>query len=164
MAGNAFSINISTMQSLDTGAGVAYRYISRGATVARVLFLLCRDFLLTKWTLRVRGHLLLCCSSRFSPARAPLRARRGWKVRRKTERTGVAVLSQACNARGHRSRNISCQAGSNGREGGQLDTDYPRSASDDPRGRPCKNSSSPASTLRAFTFAVYGAGHIKRNM
>lgn len=51
-------------------------------------------------------------------------------------------MSQACNARGHRSRNISCQAGSNGREGGQLDTDCPRSASDDPRGRPCKNWSS----------------------
>lgn len=67
----------------------------------------------------------------------------GWRRRRGGARdwNGV-VLSQACNARGHRSRNISCQAGSNGREGGQLDTDYPRSASDDPRGRPCKNWSS----------------------
>lgn len=53
-------------------------------------------------------------------------------------------MSQACNARGHRSRNISCQADSNGSNGGgdgvdtglpgQLDTDCPRSASDDPRG------------------------------
>lgn len=70
-------------------------------------------------------------------------------------RENGSVLSQACNARGHRSRNISCQADSNGSNGGgdggghgggrlpgQLDTDYPRSASDDPRGSlpgPCKN-------------------------
>lgn len=73
-----------------------------------------------------------------------------------------AVLSQACNARGHRSRNISCQAGSNGREGGQLDTDYPRSASDDPRGRPCKNCSSPASYPSRFHLRCLWRGTHKK--
>ena len=102
---------------------------------ARVLFLLCRDFLLTKWTLRVPGTsitLLLFLAALSPPGVATRdggampcslpRSRRGlesWKEDRArgSSGTGVAVLSQACNARGHRSRNISCQAGSNGRRG-----------------------------------------------
>lgn len=117
-------------------------------------------------------------------------------------RENGSVLSQACNARGHRSRNISCQADSNGSNGGgdgrvdtggrlpgQLDTDCPRSASDDPRGSlpgPCKNVAADVARLGSpplsnppssfpfplSTVTVYrppfprvsGKGHIKRNM
>lgn len=40
-----------------------------------------------------------------------------WRTRGRRRENG-SVLSQACNARGHRSRNISCQADSNGSNGG----------------------------------------------
>ena len=76
---------------------------------------------------------------------------------REQEKRG-SVLSQVCNGQSHRSRNISCQASRTDRlpRGGAcggLDTDYPRSASDDPLETfPCKNT---ARTLKHIHIEIY---------
>lgn len=153
--------------------------------VARVLFLLCRDFLLTKWTLRARGHLLLCCCSCFSP------------VLGAATPTGVETWKEdrACGQAGGGRRKVGGGGGGGGRETGTGQfcpkramlgaIDHAISVVRPDRmaervdnwtpttpevrvmtleGGHAKTGPRPASSLRAFTFPVYGGGHIKRNM